>query len=222
MATKCRLCGEKTLGSKMGEDVCIPCTIVPAEKKKFKRRRKEESEIPPLIRKEYLNHDKIAALKNQTKSRRIFCYKSLGHWTCPNPDDENRARTIEQQYKKGIYTSKKEIWISKEAFNDANNWQDQESDRKEDITDDSVIVSISKNKVHEYLLYEKINALKSQRKDKCVICYDNGSFWVCPNPDDAKRSKTIEEEHGNGMYIRKQEIWISRQAFEDGNNWEGQ
>jgi hypothetical protein len=50
----------------------------------------------------------------------------------------------------------------------------------------------------------------------CNLCekikyYFNGLWYVCPNPKDTSRSKSLQKQYENGGYIIKKNYYISQE-----------
>jgi len=76
----------------------------------------------------------------------------------------------------------------------------------------------------EYMNYEAIKKQilpfgSRQFGAVAVNCYDRGLWKVCPNPLDLKRCMTLEQQYDMGQYISKETITISKDVFENSNNW---
>ncbi len=72
---------------------------------------------------EYLNPSRVAQAKQvDSGGVQITCYEGLAYWVCPNPEDDYRARAIEEQYYMGMYISKKRVSISRADFDDETMW----------------------------------------------------------------------------------------------------
>lgn len=53
-----------------------------------------------------------------------------------------------------------------------------------------------------------------------VCCYNRGMYKVCPNPDDAKRVQSAEEQFCKKTYISKQSYYLTKQQFQDPSFWD--
>ena len=76
----------------------------------------------------------------------------------------------------------------------------------------------------EYMCKEKIEKLEIKNKSKIkdavkVRCYFNGKFWVCPNPNDPKRSKSLRDQFNQGYYMYHTDFYLTNAAFNNKNNW---
>lgn len=74
---------------------------------------------------EYLYYDVIKAIGKSEWDRdyyiEIKCYDHSFYFSCPNPNDEQRVDEEYREWKLG-YTELKKIYITKEQFDDPNNW----------------------------------------------------------------------------------------------------
>jgi hypothetical protein len=72
-----------------------------------------------------------------------------------------------------------------------------------------------------YLDYEKVKAAHTPDGDITVLCYFNGRYWVCPNPEDVARSKALEKQYEDGFFIECEVRKISAEAFHREDIWSG-
>ena len=73
----------------------------------------------------YFNPQQVFCLNTNTKTDiEINCYSNGIYWVCPNTKDLELSKEIEEQFQKGMYITKKEIYIKMEGFYNEDNWND--------------------------------------------------------------------------------------------------
>jgi hypothetical protein len=59
---------------------------------------------------------------NNTQYKNVLCYDGVIFKVCPNPDNKEICKIIEDRYKNGLYIGKKTFSLTKEQFEDRNFW----------------------------------------------------------------------------------------------------
>jgi hypothetical protein len=54
---------------------------------------------------------------------------------------------------------------------------------------------------------------------KSVICYDNLSYKICPNPDNIQRSESLKKQMKEGYYVSAKTYFLTQDQFDDPNFW---
>ena len=72
---------------------------------------------------EFIDYDLLMNLKDEKYGVEIVCYETMRWWVVPNPNDEQRVSAAEEQYRRGMYISKKRKTISLKDFDDDSIWR---------------------------------------------------------------------------------------------------
>jgi|SRR5271170_6733190 len=76
----------------------------------------------------------------------------------------------------------------------------------------------AKEAPNEFLKYDRLKQIDGSGDIK-VRCYNQGSYWVCPNPFDKDRAKLHKSTYDQGFYFDYEDFSISKEEFLNNANW---
>lgn len=78
------------------------------------------------VRREYLSYEALSDANrpqyHHTADITVTCYWNMRWWVCPNPLDDERSQSLENQYDQGWYVEKETFAITRRQYDDDALW----------------------------------------------------------------------------------------------------